>query len=133
MGFQIKRKPALEPAQINALRTAINWQPSAFDYTLALERSFLYYGVLENHNLIGFLNVISDGVSYALIVDMMVHPTYQHQGIGKQLLQTAIQDLQTTNVARVCVMFDESLRDFYTSLGFTNLEGGLLRLEVKNN
>jgi N-acetylglutamate synthase-like GNAT family acetyltransferase len=127
--LQIKCKPKLEAGQIDVLRVAVGWQAPIFDYTIALERSFSYYGVLEDQNLIGFLNVISDGVSYALIVDVMVHPAYQRLGIGKQLLQTAIQDLQTTNVARVCVMFDESLQNFYTSLGFTNLEGGMLKLE----
>jgi N-acetylglutamate synthase-like GNAT family acetyltransferase len=127
--FKVQHKPALEPAQINALRTAVNWQPSTFDYTLALERSFLYYGVLEHQNLIGFLNVISDGVSYALIVDVMVQPEYQHRGIGRELIQTSIKDLQTANIPRVCVLYDASLRGFYAKLGFTNFEGGMLRLE----
>lgn len=37
-------------------------------------------------NLVGLARVLTDGVFVAYFQEMLVHPDYQHQGVGKELL-----------------------------------------------
>ena len=41
---------------------------------------------MDGDQLVGFGRTVDDGQYYALIVDLVIHPNYQKQGIGSQLL-----------------------------------------------
>lgn len=61
----------------------------------ALDRaiSSSWYGLCayDHGDLVGFGRVVSDGVLYALICDLIVRPSYQGQGIGSRLLKKLIE------------------------------------------
>ena len=47
--------------------------------------SFVRFAYLDNV-LVGFGRTVDDGRYYALIVDLVVHPDFQNQGIGSNIL-----------------------------------------------
>ena len=56
----------------------------------AIHNSFAVVSVYEAGELIGFGRVVSDGVAYATIYDVMVMPRWQGQGIGSNLLEKCL-------------------------------------------
>lgn len=40
----------------------------------------------DGERLVGLARVLTDGVSVVYFQDLLVHPAYHHQGVGKQLL-----------------------------------------------
>jgi ribosomal protein S18 acetylase RimI-like enzyme len=58
----------------------------------AISSSWYVLSAYENDDLIGFSRVVSDGVLYALICDLIVKPSYQGQGIGSHLLDKLIEN-----------------------------------------
>ncbi|MCZ8519401.1 GNAT family N-acetyltransferase [Paenibacillus sp. KR2-11] len=50
----------------------------------------------DNEKLIGTGRVISDGVIHACICGVMVHPSYQKQGIGAEIIRRLYKTHLTT-------------------------------------
>ena len=57
----------------------------------AISASWYGLSAYDHDDLIGFGRVISDGVLYALICDLIVKPSYQGRGIGSRLLEKLIE------------------------------------------
>ena len=127
MNPEIIRQGPVCPREIEDLREAIGWDRSEGTYEDILKRHYAYYTVREaDGRLIGYLSVLSDGISDAFLLDLMVHPDYQRQGIGKQLVQTAIQDMKKEGIRCVQVTFNPELEEFYTRCGFHIFKGGII-------
>lgn len=127
MSPQILKNTKLEPAQIELLRVAMGWDSLEGKYQTALEKSFAHYSSFERQELIAFARVISDGTIYALIVDVMVHPTFQTRGLGSRMLEFVLEDLKLAEIRNVNVVFDAKLEKFYESLGFERLLAGTIK------
>lgn len=85
--------------------------------------------------LIGFGRLISDGVLYAFICDMIINPDYQNQGIGSSILKRLIQQCKDKNI-RVLWLFSASNKsNFYKKHGFeerpSTAPGMQLELNIK--
>jgi predicted N-acetyltransferase YhbS len=79
--------------------------------------------------LVGFVNVLSDGLVHAWLQDVMVGPHHQGRGIGQLLVQEATVQSRRAGCEWLHVDFDDELADFYhRRCGFENTNGGLLRL-----
>jgi predicted N-acetyltransferase YhbS len=48
----------------------------------------------------------------------MVHPDYQGQGIGTELINRMISLLKQNHIYMISVIFDENLKEFYNKFGF---------------
>jgi len=95
---------------------------------------------LENHSLgwvcarmdeelVGFVNVIWDGGSHAVLLDAMVLPSEQHLGIGSELVRRSVHEARRAGCDWMHVDFDRDLAAFFLeSCGFGPTEGGLLDL-----
>lgn len=76
--------------------------------------------------LVGFCNVISDGLTHAWLQDVMVDPARQRSGIGKAVVDVAIERTRTAGYEWLHVDFDDDVADFYyRTCGFTKTNGGL--------
>ena len=62
----------------------------------------------------------------AYIQDVMVHPDYQGQGIGTQLVKMAMDRLVENRIYMISVIFDPSLLEFYKKFGFHLVMAGQL-------
>ncbi len=124
--YQILQQALLTGEQVESLRVAVGWDRMAGKYEEILRRSFMHFSVQDDTQLIGFVNVISDGVGDAYLVDLMVHPDHRHQGLGHALVTRAIQELTRKGIRCIQVVFEPSLEPFYASLGFYMLKAGII-------
>lgn len=71
--------------------------------------------------LIGLLRAVGDGYSIVFIQDILVRPEYQRQGIGRALLEQAVNHFP--DVYQLHLLTDNSRKTcaFYESLGFTKV------------
>lgn len=83
--------------------------------------SNLVWSAWDNNQLIGVLRGWSDGAFNGFICDLAVHPDYQKQGLGKELLERA----RTMN-DRVQLLLRASLiaENYYAHLGWQKIDNG---------
>jgi GNAT superfamily N-acetyltransferase len=130
--YQIQRGAYLNGAQIEELRVAVGWDRMQGKYDLILARSYAHYSIADDSHLIGFVNVISDGVADAFLVDLMVHPDFQHQGIGKALIAHAINDLKAEGIRCIQSIFAPELEPFYQVCGFHIVKAGIIDTAISD-
>jgi ribosomal protein S18 acetylase RimI-like enzyme len=82
--------------------------------------------VTEGDRLVGFVNVISDGIGDAFLVDLMVHPEHQHQGLATALVTRAIEEVTADGIRCIQVIFDSTLDAFYRRFGFEIVNAGIV-------
>jgi len=81
--------------------------------------------------LVGFTNVIWDGGLHAVLLDTMVLPGEQRQGIGTEIVRIATAQSRTAGCEWLHADFDRDLAAFYLeSCGFGPSEAGLLDLRA---
>jgi GNAT superfamily N-acetyltransferase len=79
--------------------------------------------------LVGFVNVLWDGLVHAWIQDTMVAAAARHRGIGAELVAVAEREARDAGCEWLHVDFDEHLRPFYLeACGFTPTQAGLIAL-----
>lgn len=78
--------------------------------------------------LIGFVNVAWDGGVHAFLLDTTVHPDWQRQGIGRELVRRAAEAARERGMHWLHVDFEPHLASFYRACGFRPTEAGLICL-----
>lgn len=69
----------------------------------------------ETNQVAGFITAISDGVLSAYIPLLEVLPAYQNQGIGKELVERMLEQLNELYMIDLCC--DEDLVPYYKNFG----------------
>lgn len=83
----------------------------------------------EDERLVGFLNVPWDGFVHAWVQDTMVAQSHRHVGIGRRLVEVAVNEAQSAGCEWLHVDFDDELKPFYIdSCRFKPVSAGLIRL-----
>lgn len=82
------------PRQISELRKTVGWNGMLDSYEKSLKTSSLYVCCFDGDRLVGFLDVVSNGVTDAYIQDVVVAPDRQGMGCGTRLMKTAIETLK---------------------------------------
>ncbi len=83
----------------------------------------------EGGELVGFVNVLWDGLIHAWLQDTMVAAKARGRGIGTQLVARARDGAQAAGCEYLHVDFEEHLRPFYLgACGFAPTSAGLLSL-----
>ena len=72
---------------LSDLRESVGWNRMEEEYENPLMTSYYHIAVYENDNLIGYIDCVSNGVTDAYIQDLMVHPEYQGEGVGTELMK----------------------------------------------
>lgn len=79
--------------------------------------------------LVGFVNVLWDGLVHAWLQDVMVAASAGRRGIGTALVTAAREGAAAAGCEWLHVDFDHDLRPFYIdACGFTPAAAGLIRL-----
>ncbi|MBF2096849.1 MAG: GNAT family N-acetyltransferase [Gloeomargaritaceae cyanobacterium C42_A2020_066] len=94
----------------------------------AIENSFLVVSLwLERgaqRRLIGFARATSDHAFNATLWDVVVHPEFQGQGLGKTLMDQIIRELRQQDISNITLFADPQVIGFYQQMGFlTDPEG----------
>jgi GNAT superfamily N-acetyltransferase len=135
-GVAYKWRGAFDNAEANALH-AEAFETRVFDdaewnWTELVERHSLGWVVArDDSGLVGFVNVVWDGLVHAWIQDTMVATRARGLGIGTQLVAVASAGARAAGCEWLHVDFAEHLRSFYfDSCGFTPTTAGLLNLQA---
>jgi GNAT superfamily N-acetyltransferase len=122
-------------AEVNALHA------EAFDTRVFDEREWPWTELVDRYSLgwvvardetmlVGFVNVVWDGLVHAWLQDTMVANTARGRGIGTAMIAVARQAASKAGCEWLHVDFDEDLRAFYIdACGFTPASAGLFPLQ----
>lgn len=73
----------------------------------------------QNGELVGLARLVGDGLTIAYLQDILVRPSEQRRGIGRELFQRAFAPFEEVR-QKVLITDDEpAQRAFYESMGFT--------------
>ncbi|MEH2288470.1 GNAT family N-acetyltransferase [Nostoc sp.] len=87
------------------------------DLDIAITNSEPVISVCLRDQLIGFARATSDGIYRATIWDVVIHPDYQHSGLGSNLVETVLRHPRMKSVERIYLMTTHH-QGFYEKIGF---------------
>ena len=111
----------ITPEEFNALRKAVGWgecKPERIH--MAIERSDFLIAAQTDGQAVGMARVIHDGLQ-ALIMDVIVMPEHQGQGIGKAMMARVMEylgDVSRDGGIKINLMTAPDKVGFYERLGF---------------
>jgi hypothetical protein len=96
---------------------------------LAEAHSLGWVTARDDAGLVGFVNVLWDGLVHAWIQDVMVAARVGRQGVGTGVVAAATAGARDAGCEWLHVDFEDHLRSFYfEACGFTPTNAGLLAL-----
>ncbi|MDT3425021.1 ribosomal protein S18 acetylase RimI-like enzyme [Paenibacillus forsythiae] len=88
----------------------------------AFEQSYAVTFVYDQGRLIGFGRAVSDGVSQAVLYNIVVDPDYHGQGLGRAIIEDL---LKAVGHCDVILYTHPDKMSFYTHLGFRRMRTGM--------
>ena len=88
----------------------------------------LCFSLINADEQIGFARVITDGVTYAVILDMIIREDFRGQGLGKWLVQCIGEHPEVVPLRQV--LWTSAAYDFYQKAGFEEMPE--LKLMARN-
>jgi GNAT superfamily N-acetyltransferase len=96
---------------------------------LAAEHSLGWVTARDGDRLVGFVNVLWDGLVHAWLQDVMVAADARHAGIGRRVVAAARDGARAAGCEWLHVDFDDDLAPFYLeACGFRPARAGLMAL-----
>jgi GNAT superfamily N-acetyltransferase len=122
------RNDEISPLHAEAFETedlvGRDWQTALAEHALG------WVTARDGGRLVGFVNVIWDGLAHAWIQDAMVSADLRSSGIGTHLVDVAKEKAKEAGCRWLHVDFEESLGNFYfNSCGVSPTAAGLIALE----
>ncbi len=116
--------------QLRALQSETSWAQdrSLFDLQRAVAASDLVLTAWDGSTLVGCVRVLSDFVYRAVLCDVIVHPAYRRQGIGRMLVEEATSHPRMARVQKFTLL-TTTARSFYERLGWKRYPGEGMVLE----
>ena len=96
-------------------------QQDDIEVAAALEASWNITARTSDGRLVGLARVLDDGVLYASVWDVIVHPEWQRGGIGRTLLDAVLE--QTAGRRLVSLVSTAAGEALYRSAGFAEMDG----------
>lgn len=88
-----------------------------------------WVGAFHENDLVGFVHACTDGGVHAFLLDTIVDPERQGQGIGRRLVEALVEEVSAAGCTWLHVDYEPHLRPFYLdACGFRPTDAGLLRL-----
>jgi GNAT superfamily N-acetyltransferase len=97
----------------------------------AITHSWYMVSAYHDDVLVGFGRIISDGVLHALIIDVIVLPEYQLNGIGRAIMNRLVDECRTSNIKDIQLFCAKGKTVFYEKLGFSRRPDDAPGMEVK--
>ena len=116
---KIEMNEEIDANEINDLLETNKWRiqdTSKLEKALALSWCWLT-ARNERSQLIGFVQVLSNGIRHAYILRLIVHPDYQRIGVGTELMNRLMELLKENNLLPTLVAAPGKDK-FYEKFGF---------------
>jgi len=94
------------------------YHASAEELANAIAESWAVLSAYVEDELVGFGRVLCDGSMHALILDLIVDPEQQGQGIGSELLSRLVSRCQQAGVRDIQLFSARGKAPFYERHGF---------------
>ena len=91
---------------------------TAVDLERAIANSWTVCCAYNKDELVGFGRVISDGILYAMIYDMIVATEFRKKGIGSRILEELVEQCREAGIREVQLFSAEGKKSFYEKRGF---------------
>ena len=88
-----------------------------------LRRNWCAVCALDAGRLVGFGRLLSDGVLYAVVFDMIVAPERRPQGVGARILRHLLDRCAGAGLRDVLLFSARGAAGFYEKLGFVRRPG----------
>ena len=120
----IKKQEIVKLEDVLHLYQAVGWtnytnQPQMLEQ--ALSHSLVIYLALDGDAVVGLIRLVGDGFSSVFVQDLIVLPSYQHQGIGNSLMKQALENFKEAYQVQLATEQTEKNVGFYRSMGFETL------------
>ena len=92
---------SVAPNQVSGFFVGWPVPPSAEKLIEVMDSSYRRVWALEGERVVGYINAISDGVLTAFIPWLEVHPDYQGQGIGTELVNRLVAQLEGLSLIHI--------------------------------
>lgn len=113
---------------IISLYQSVGWSSYLTNQALlapSFENSLLLLGAFVKDELVGFIRCVGDGHHIVLIQDLLVHPNFQKQGFGRQLLQEVFATYSHVRMLQLNTdLNDQAANSFYQSMGMVPIADG---------
>lgn len=118
---------------LQKLFQSVNWLSANYPDRLkkALDHCETVFTAWHQDKLIGLVNAIDDGELTAYVHYLCVNPSYQGQGIGKELLRR-IKEKYKAYLYIILIAENEPLIAYYKQNGFEYLDGRYV-FEIQNH
>lgn len=127
--MKIERNTEVSAKELNELLQSIGWGISPVEkLNKALELSWGWITARnEEGKLIGFVQVLSDGIKHAYILRLLVHKDYQGQGIGTKIVENLLTFLKENKLNPILITKPEE-EAFYNKFGLARENNGFISL-----
>ena len=98
------------------------YELSCEELYIALKNSWYCISVFDKNKLIGFGRIICDGVVHALILDVIIYPDRQGEGIGTEIMHKLISKCKKHKIRDIQLFSAKNKAGFYEKLGFEKRE-----------
>ena len=102
------------------------------DVKKMLENSNVVISLWDGKKLIGFARVLTDYVYRATVWDVIIHPDYQGQGLGKLIMDEVVNHPKLKKVSYFWLITSDKQR-FYKKLGWKMEENWSMYWDRKAN
>ena len=106
-----------DPAEYFSLFETTGWNgkyaATQDELASAVRHSWLTVSALDGDHLVASGRVVSDGVLYAMIYDMIVRPEYQRRGIGSELLTRLVAQCRSAGIRDIQLFSAAGKVSFY--------------------
>lgn len=89
----------------------------------ALTYAYMVSTAWSSTLVIATLSVWSDGVNFAWIDDLVVHPGHRDRGIGSSLVSETVSRIRQNGIVAVQVLALPGRQNFFRRLGFVEQQG----------
>ena len=118
MSISYRSNIALDTNKLQELFLSVEWDSGNYPEKLskAITGSTSVFTAWDNEQLVGLINVLSDGSMAAYVHYLLVRPEYQSQGIGKALVNMVVEEYADVP-HKVLVAYNSEV-GFYERCGF---------------
>lgn len=112
------------PIEHTALARSVGWQSHFDDEVIAASLEVSLAGVVyidADHGIVGMARAVGDGLQYAYIQDVIVHPEHGGQGIATEMVQRLLELLRPAAGVELFVglFASDEAKGMYESIGFS--------------
>ena len=98
-------------------------------YQDVLARSLGYITAFIDDQLIGYVNLATDGGEHAFLLDPTIDHAHRRRGIGLELVRRAAELARERGCKWLHVDYEPALAPFYRAAGFRESSAGVMRLD----